>query len=57
MRRYQVHPQVNGGLRTFMPVENIVGGGIEATYWKGFDTFGYRPYIMSLYEDLSAKPL
>jgi len=57
MRCYQVHPQVNGGLRTFTPVENTIGGGIEATYWKGYDTFGYRPYIMDLYEEISAKPL
>lgn len=57
MRCYQVHPQINGGLRTLTPVENTVGGGIEATYWKGYDTFGYRPYIMDLYEEVSAKPL
>ncbi len=56
MKKYQVHPQVGGGLRTFVPVEKTVGGGIEATYWKGYDTFGYRPYIMYLYEDVSIRP-
>ena len=25
MRKYQAHPQVNGGLRTFSPVETSVG--------------------------------
>lgn len=56
MKKYQVHPQVGGGLRTFVPVEKTVGGGIEATYWKGYDTFGYRPYIMYLYEEVSIRP-
>ena len=26
MREYQVHPQVNGGLRTLSPVEITIGG-------------------------------
>lgn len=26
MREYQVHPQVNGGLRTLSPVETTIGG-------------------------------
>ena len=33
MKQYQVHPQVNGGLRTLSPVETTIGGGIEASYW------------------------
>nr|DAV81686.1 MAG TPA: hypothetical protein [Caudoviricetes sp.] len=49
MKEYQVHPQVNGGLRTFNPVETAIGGGIEASYWKGYDTRGYRPYILVIY--------
>lgn len=49
MREYQVHPQVNGGLRTFTPTEKNKGGGIEASYWKGYDTRGYRPYILRIY--------
>ena len=28
MKHYQVHPQVNGGLRTLSPVETTIGGGI-----------------------------
>ena len=49
MREYQVHPQVNGGLRTLSPVETTIGGGIETSYWKDYDTRGYRPYILRLY--------
>lgn len=26
MKQYQVHPQVNGGLRTLSPVEITIGG-------------------------------
>jgi hypothetical protein len=48
MREYQVHPQVNGGLRT-LSCRNNYWGGIEASYWKGYDTRGYRPYILRLY--------
>ena len=48
MKQYQVHPQVNGGLRTLSPVETTIGG-IEASYWKGYDTRGYGPYILRLY--------
>lgn len=29
MREYQVHPQVNGGLRTFAPTETTIGGGLR----------------------------
>ena len=50
MKRYQTHPQVNNGLRTFTDVAKAVGGGIEASYWKGYDTRGYRPYIAEIYE-------
>ena len=50
MKQYQTHPQVNGGLRTFSLAANAIGGGIEATYWKGYDTRGYRPYIIEIYE-------
>lgn len=50
MRKYQIHPQVNGGLRTFSPIEQTKGGGIEASYWKGYDTRGYRPYIIEIIE-------
>lgn len=28
MKQYQVHPQVNGGLRTLSPVEITIGGGV-----------------------------
>lgn len=28
MREYQVHPQVNRGLRTLSPVETTIGGGV-----------------------------
>lgn len=49
MKRYQVHPQINGGLRTFSLVEYSIGGGIEASYHKGYDTRGYRPYILEVY--------
>lgn len=29
MREYQVHPQVNGGLRTLSPVETTIGGVLK----------------------------
>ena len=50
MKMYQTHPQVNGGLRTFTDTTKTIGGGIEASYWKGLDTRGYRPYIAEIYE-------
>lgn len=50
MRSFQVHPQVNGGLRTLQNVDSVKSGGIEASYHKGFDTRGYRPYIMEIYK-------
>lgn len=50
MKRYLTHPQVNGGLRTFKDATKTIGGGIEASYWKGYDTRGYRPYIIEIYE-------
>ena len=50
MRRYQTHPQVGKGLRTFEPATSIKGGAISACYEKGYDTRGYRPYIMEVYE-------
>lgn len=49
MRTYHVHPQVNGGLRTFEDTQVTKCGGIEASYWKGYDTRGYRPYIAEIY--------
>lgn len=50
MKQYQTHPQVNGGLRTLLCASHTIGGGIEASYWKGYDTRGYRPYILEIYE-------
>lgn len=49
MRMYHVHPQVNGGLRTFEDAIVTKCGGIEASYGKGYDTRGYRPYIAEIY--------
>ena len=48
MRMYHAHPQVNGGLRTFEDA-SAKCGGIEASYWKGYDTRGYRPYVAEIY--------
>lgn len=50
MKQYQTHPQVNGGLRTLLRASHTIGGGIEASYWEGYDTRGYRPYILEIYE-------
>lgn len=50
MKRYQVHPQVGKGLRTVGSADSTIGGGISACYWKGYDTRGYRPYVMEVYE-------
>ena len=55
MKRYQVHPQVGKGLRTFEPATSIKGGAISACYEKGYDTRGYRPYVMEIYESLIGR--
>ena len=34
MREYQVHPQVNGGLRTLSPVETTIGGVLRLPIGK-----------------------
>lgn len=34
MREYQVHPQVNGGLRTFAPTETTIGGVLRLPIGK-----------------------
>lgn len=57
MRRYQVPPQRNGGLRTCLPAENTASGGIEASYHKGFDTRCYRPYILEIRTNDSITPI
>lgn len=34
MKQYQVHPQVNGGLRTLSPVEITIGGVLRLPIGK-----------------------
>ena len=34
MREYQVHPQVNGGLRTLSPIETTIGGVLRLPIGK-----------------------
>ena len=34
MKQYQVHPQVNGGLRTLSPVETTIGGALKPPIGK-----------------------